>query len=101
MRAVGSGLALVPCVVAGAARVLPAGGAPDTQASADVRAATEYSAALRALKEIAGVLKASPSEVRPQADGTNDYLVQVARETREGDTQQYFPPTLRIAAGDS
>ncbi|MFN0094771.1 MAG: plastocyanin/azurin family copper-binding protein [Dehalococcoidia bacterium] len=81
--------------------VAPGAAGVDTQPAADARAKAEYDAALGELEAIAASARAQPVEKTPLADGTTSHLVRIARETRYGDVQQFFPPTLTIATGDT
>jgi plastocyanin len=73
----------------------------DTQATADARARNEYAAAVEELKDIADAARAAPIETRALSDGTTERVVKIARETKYGDVQQYFPPRLTIDEGDT
>jgi plastocyanin len=79
----------------------PTAGAADTQTAADARATGEYRAALAELKGIADDLRAQPVQTRPLPGGATEFVVKIARETKFGDAQQYFPPQLTVDEGDT
>lgn len=72
----------------------------DAQATVDARGQAEYAAALAELRSIADEARAQPIETRDLPDGTTERTVRIARETRYGDVQQFFPPTITVEEGD-
>ncbi len=75
--------------------------AVDTQATVDARGASEYATALGELKNIATEARAQPVETRLLADGSTERIIKIARATQYGDVQQFFPPALTVAQGDT
>ncbi|MBI2767816.1 MAG: hypothetical protein HYX53_18120 [Chloroflexi bacterium] len=77
-------------------------GTVDTQATADARAASEYSASLTALKALGSTLAAKPVAVTAKTGGGNKYTLVVGGSLPTGDDlMQFFPATQKIKVGDS
>ena len=81
-------------------------GTADTQATADTRAQSEYTAAITPLKAAATAKDAQPTKVTAQADGSKLYQVDMLDQVAGvGGTfnyiQQFFPAAVNITAGDS
>jgi len=92
-----------PPAQSGTVVVVPAGTPGiSTQAQVDAAAAKTYADTLATLKAEAATLAKNAVQRVPNADGTATWRVLVTGgKVGTSDVQQFFPPTLAIAAGDT
>lgn len=85
----------------GVVAVVASASASDSPAAVTARGQDEYNAAIAGLRRVAADLAAQAVTVTPLGDGTREHQVFVATATADGDTQQFFPPTITIREGDT
>lgn len=105
VRFVTEGTYVVHCEIhedmSGTVNVVAADKPVDTQAELDDRDEDEFATALTELTTLAAAKAALPELEVPLADGTTEHVVAVAFETGSGYVQQYFPPVITVALGDT